>query len=140
MRRRKKQKYIFSEYLRFWLLKFRIFLKFYAQKPTSELKSDFEITDKKKQPKVNKYFNINQECILLSYQFSSVAQLCPTLCEPMNRSTPGLPVHHQLRSSLKPMSIKSVMPSSHLILSHPLLLLPPIPPTSGSFPTSQLFT
>ena len=31
-----------------------------------------------------------------SPQFSSVAQSCPTLCEPMNRSTPGLPVHHQL--------------------------------------------
>ena len=30
------------------------------------------------------------------YQFSSVAQSCPTLCDPMNRSTPGLPVHHQL--------------------------------------------
>ena len=29
-------------------------------------------------------------------QFSSVAQLCPTLCNPMNHSTPGLPVHHQL--------------------------------------------
>ena len=32
----------------------------------------------------------------LSVQFSSVAQLCPTLCDPMNRSMPGLPVHHQL--------------------------------------------
>ena len=32
----------------------------------------------------------------LSVQFSSVAQLCPTLCDPMNHSTPGLPVHHQL--------------------------------------------
>ena len=32
----------------------------------------------------------------LSGQFSSVAQLCPTLCDPMNHSTPGLPVHHQL--------------------------------------------
>ena len=31
-----------------------------------------------------------------SVQFSSVAQSCPTLCHPMNRSTPGLPVHHQL--------------------------------------------
>ena len=30
------------------------------------------------------------------YKFSSVAQLCPTLCDPMNRSTPGPPVHHQL--------------------------------------------
>ena len=33
---------------------------------------------------------------LLSVQFSSVAQSRPTLCDPMNRSTPGLPVHHQL--------------------------------------------
>ena len=32
----------------------------------------------------------------MSVQFSSVAQSCPTLCDPMNRSTPGLPVHHQL--------------------------------------------
>ena len=31
-----------------------------------------------------------------SVQFSSVAQSCPTLCDPMNLSTPGLPVHHQL--------------------------------------------
>ena len=34
--------------------------------------------------------------ILRSVQFSSVAQSCPTVCNPMNRSTPGLPVHHQL--------------------------------------------
>ena len=33
---------------------------------------------------------------LSDYQFSSVAQSCPTLCDPMNRSTPGLPVHHYL--------------------------------------------
>ena len=32
----------------------------------------------------------------LSVQFSSVAQSCPTVCDPMSRSTPGLPVHHQL--------------------------------------------
>ena len=32
----------------------------------------------------------------VSVQFSSVAQLCLTLCDPVNRSTPGLPVHHQL--------------------------------------------
>ena len=36
---------------------------------------------------------------LCSVQFSSVAQSCPTLCDPMNRSTPGLPVHHQLPES-----------------------------------------
>ena len=33
---------------------------------------------------------------MLWFQFSSVAQSCPTLCDPMNHSTPGLPVHHQL--------------------------------------------
>ena len=63
-------------------------------------------------------------------QFSSVhAQSCPTLCDSMNRSTPGLPVHHQSRSSPKLMSIKLVMPSNHLILFHPLLLLPSIFPS-----------
>ena len=33
---------------------------------------------------------------IFNVQFSSVAQSCPTLCDPVNRSTPGLPVHHQL--------------------------------------------
>ena len=51
----------------------------------------------------------------------------------MNRSTPGLPVHHQLPSLLKLMSIESVMPSIHLILCHPLLLLPPVPPSIRVF-------
>ena len=59
---------------------------------------------------------------LQSMGFSSVAQSCPALCDPMNHSTPGLPVHHQLPSLPKPMSIESVMPSNHLILCCPLLL------------------
>ena len=45
------------------------------------------------------YYLWTQETVLHSVSyipFSSVAQLCPTLCNPMNRSTPGLPVHHQL--------------------------------------------
>ena len=45
----------------------------------------------------------------------------------MNRSMPGLPVHHQLQSLLKVIPIESVMPSRHLILCLPLLLLSPIP-------------
>ena len=65
-------------------------------------------------------------------QFSSVTQLCPTLCDSMNCSTAGFPVHHQSRSSLKLMSLESVMPSSHLILSRPLLL-PPTPPSIRVF-------
>ena len=141
--------------------------------------------------------------LISSVQFTSVTQSCPTLCNPMNRSTPGLPVHHHLpeftqthvhrvsdanqpshplfsfsctflssipsllfffitsvqfshsvmsnsatpwitahqaslsitssRSSLRLKSIESVMPSSHLILCHPLLLLPPIPPSIRVF-------
>ena len=61
-------------------------------------------------------------------QSSSVAHWCLTLCDPMNHSTrPGLHVHHQLSESLKLISIESGLPSSHLILCCPLLLLPPIP-------------
>ena len=93
------------------------------------------------------------------FQFSSV-QSRPTLCDPMNRSTPGLPVHHQLpefththvhrvgdaiqlsqaslsitnsRSSLTLTSIELVMPSSYLILCRPLSFLPPIPPSVSLF-------
>ena len=51
----------------------------------------------------------------------------------MNSSTPGLPVHHQLPEFTQTQSIKSVMPSSHLILCRPLLLLPPIPPSIRVF-------
>ena len=40
--------------------------------------------------------NASAICLNYSVQFSSVAQLCPTLCHPMNRSTPGLPDHQQL--------------------------------------------
>ena len=68
-----------------------------------------------------------------SDQIRSVAQSCPTLCDPMNHSTPGLLVHHNSRSSLRLMSIESVMPSSHLILCHPLFILPPIPPSIRVF-------
>ena len=69
-----------------------------------------------------------------SLRLSSVSQLCPTLCNPMDCSTPGCPVHHHLRSFPKLMSIKSVMPSNHLILCHPLLLLPSI------FPNIRVFS
>ena len=68
-----------------------------------------------------------------SVQFSSVAQSCLTLCDPMNRSTPGLPVHHQLLEFTQTHVHESVMPSSHLILCHSLFLLPPIPPSIRVF-------
>ena len=71
--------------------------------------------------------------LVTSVQFSSVIQSCPTLCDPMNRSTPGLPVHHQPQSSLRLKSIESVMPSSYLILCRPLLLLSSISPSIRIF-------
>ena len=68
-----------------------------------------------------------------SVQFSS-AQSCPTLCNPMDCSTPTFLVHHQLWGLFKLMSIKSVMLCSHLILCHPLLLPPSI------FPRFRVFS
>ena len=65
--------------------------------------------------------------------FSSVAQSCPTLCNPMNRSTPGLPVHHQLPEFTQT-HVHRV--SDDIQPSHPLLsplLLPPIPPSIRVF-------
>ena len=54
-------------------------------------------------------------------------------CNPMDCSTPGFPVLHYPQSLLKLMSIESVMPSNHLILCHPLLLLPSISPSIKVF-------
>ena len=56
----------------------------------------------------------------------SVAQSCLTLCDHMNCSMPGFPVHTNSQSLLKLMSIEPVIPSNPLILWHPLLLLPSI--------------
>ena len=69
----------------------------------------------------------------LHLQFSSVAQSCPTLCDPMNCSTPGLPVQHQLPEFTQTHVHRVGVPSSHLILCCPLFLLPPIPPSIRVF-------
>ena len=66
------------------------------------------------------------QILLTCNVFSSVAQLCLTLCDHMDCRMPGFPVHHQLQLKLR--STESVMPSYHLILCCPLLLLPPIFP------------
>ena len=69
---------------------------------------------------------------------SSVTQSCLILCDPMDCSTPGLPVHHQLPEFTQIVSIESVMPSNHLILCHPLLLCLQSFPASGSFPNESV--
>ena len=89
---------------------------------------------------VYKYdLRITESISTLSVQFSSVAQLCLTLCDPMNRSMPGLPVHHQLPEFTQthvhqwchPTISSSVVPFSSCLQSSP---------ASESFPMSQLFT
>ena len=54
-----------------------------------------------------------------NYQFSSVAQSCPTLCNPMNHSMPGLPIHHQLLDSTQTHVhwVSDAIQPSHLLLS-----------------------
>ena len=68
------------------------------------------------------------------YDRCLLAKLCPTLCNPMKCSTPGSLSIINFQSLLKLMSIESVMPSNHLILCHPLPLLPSI------FPSIRVFS
>ena len=67
------------------------------------------------------------------FQFSSVAQSCLTLCDPMNRTCQASLSITNSQSPPKPMFIELVMPSNHLILCHPLLLLPSIFPSIRFF-------
>ena len=77
--------------------------------------------------------NNNEISNIYHYQFSSVTQSCLTLCEPMNRSMPGIPVDHQLPESTQThVHCVSDILSNNLILCHPLLLLPSIFPSISS--------
>ena len=72
---------------------------------------------------------------LSSVQFSSVTQLCPTLCDPMDHTACQASLSNTNSwSPPKPMSIESLMPSNHLILCRPLFLLPSI------FPSIRIFS
>ena len=75
-----------------------------------------------------------------SHQFSSVTQSCLTLCDPMECTTPGFPVHHQLPELAQTHVHLSVMPSNPLNLCHPFSFYLQSFPASGSFPMSQFFT
>ena len=71
-------------------------------------------------------------CQWTCVHLSSVTQSCQ-LCDPMDCSTPGFPVHHQHLELARLMSIKLVMSLKHLILCHPFLLLPSIFPSISIF-------
>ena len=72
---------------------------------------------------------------LSQLKFSSITQFYPTLCDSMDCSMPGFLVHHQLLELTQThVQIESVMPSNHLILGHPLLLM------SSIFPSIRVFS
>ena len=90
-------------------------------------------------PSIRVFSNESSLQCRCSVQFSSVAQSCPTLCDPMNRSTPGLPVHHQLPEFTQA-HVHRV--GCHLAISSsvvPFSSCPQSLPASESFPMSQLF-
>ena len=84
--------------------------------------------------RLQRFFHIFSKTVSSTNHFISFTQLCPTLCDPMDCSTSGFPVHHNSWSLLKLMSIELVMPSNHLILCCLLLLLPSI------FPSIRVFS
>ena len=77
--------------------------------------------------------------VLDTYQFSSITQSCPTLCNLWISACQASLSKTNSWCLFKLMSIKLVMPSNHLILCHPLLFLPQSCSASGSFPMSQFF-
>ena len=85
------------------------------------------------------FLQLNIKLSFSSVQFSSVAQSCLTLYDHMNRSRPGLPVHHQLPESTQTQvhRVNDAIQPSHPIVS--FSSCPQSFPASGSFPMSQLF-
>ena len=75
---------------------------------------------------------ISNMLVVISVQFSSVAQSCPTLCDPMNRSTPGLPVHHQFPEFTHVHRVGDAIQPSHPLSS-------PSPPAPNPSQHGSLF-
>ena len=97
------------------------------------------LSSKHQQPLAPLITSSNQTCASFSVQFSSVTRSCPTLCNPMDSSTPGFPVHHQL------LNLTQTRPSSQWCHSTISCSIVPFSshlqtfPVSGSFPMSQFF-
>ena len=87
-----------------------------------------------RKPYLREVIHCSQGHVAKSVLFSSLAQLCLTLCDLMDCSMPGFPVHRQLPELTQTQSIESAMPSNHLILSCPLFLLTSI------FPSIRVFS
>ena len=89
----------------------------------------------------NQWRHLEGQYIQKRFQFSSVTQSCPTLCDPMDCSMPGFPVYHQI-PELAQTHVHwigdAIQPSHHLSSPSPPRLQSF--PASGSFPVSQFFT
>ena len=68
-----------------------------SKKKTKQNKKNQQLMNTKKTHKTHRYRVQTHGYQRESVQFSSIAQSCPTLCDPMNLSMPGLPAHHQLQ-------------------------------------------
>jgi len=92
--------------------------------------------------KVNRSKWLSFDVLYYTFQFRSDAHVQSHVWfwYPVDCSTPGFLVHHQLQSLLKLISIESVMPSNHLILSCPLLLLPSVFPSIRVFSNELVLT
>ena len=107
--------------------------KWYSKKLRNKkiaIKQTIQLKSRQKYPKRYCQIRMWKDTPIISYavQFSSVAQSCPTLCDPMNRSTLGLPVHHQLPEFIQT-HVHQV--SDAIQPSHPLSSpSPPAPNTS----------
>ena len=97
----------------------------------------FNITNEFLKEEIYPHFQTKSKLQYLTVQFSSVIQSCPSLCDPMDCSTPGLPSITNSWSLLKLRYIESVMPSNHLILFCPLLFSPSIFPSIRVFPNES---
>ena len=97
------------------------------------------LQDSFKEP-LTRYLNLLSNSLpvlsLSSVQSSSATQSCPTLCDPMNHSTPGFPVHHQLPEFTQTHVHRVIQPSHPVV---PFSSCPQSLPASESFPMSQLF-
>ena len=104
-----------------------------AEKTFDKIQHPFMIKTLQKAGIDRTYLNIIKAMYDSSVQFSSVPRSCLTLCDPMNHSTPGFPVHHQLPEFTQTHVhwVHDANQPSHPLSS--LLLLPPIPPSVRVF-------
>ena len=86
--------------------------------------------DRRRFEKMQKVPKLSLQLVL----FSSIAQSCPTLCDPMDCSTPGLPDHHQLPKLIQTRGYRVDDAINYVILCCPLFLLPSI------FPSIRVFS